>query len=452
MTILLMVLLSILAVGMLSLSAVTLRSSSQTSAMSEARANARVALMLAIGELQRYTGPDTRITAPAEVIEAGAPPLTGVWKSWEGTNHDSNGRPIAPAYDTTTGKYTVKTTTEANGGRFLTWLVSGAEPGSEPTDTGNKPTDLVLTSSSSGTIPLLSEGSLGSNPDPVTGINPGEVHVTPFPVKDEGGATTGSYAWWVSPENQKARLAQPYSPRTTSAEGWAEMAKSHAVPDPEPFGLDVLLDDPESYTPVPGNPKLASRAISLDTTELLVSPNAANPQQSFHDLSTSATGLLTNTATGGWRKDMSIFAEKWAAVSPSPLANLPASGLPLFRLTPATASSVTKPTTSNPRASKSIFYPWSEYSSASISGNPNPSDYVSAHGAVASWESLVNFATAYKNIDYNFSTGTGSIALNMPRTHRITPWSGTPSPNFTNQDLFKYLHTTHVAPVLGRVQ
>ena len=57
-----MILLTIIAVGLLSLSAVSLRSSSQSTAYAEARANARLALMIAIGELQRQTGLDTRVT------------------------------------------------------------------------------------------------------------------------------------------------------------------------------------------------------------------------------------------------------------------------------------------------------------------------------------------------------------------------------------------------------
>ena len=35
-------------------------------------------------------------------------------------------------------------------------------------------------------------------------------------------------------------------------------------------------------------------------------------------------GLLTNTATGGWRKDLSLFTENYSSLA--------SSGLPLFRL------------------------------------------------------------------------------------------------------------------------
>jgi hypothetical protein len=126
-TLSLMILLTILAVGLLSLSAVSLRGTSQAAAQSEARANARLALMLAIGELQKHTGPDTRITAPADILDAPntpendkRPPLTGVWRSWEGSDHELGtfaGRPIAPKYDSKKNS--------GGGTRFLTWLVSG---------------------------------------------------------------------------------------------------------------------------------------------------------------------------------------------------------------------------------------------------------------------------------------------------------------------------------------
>jgi len=82
-TLTLMVLLAILALGLLSLSSVALRSSGIQSDTATARANARMALSLAIAELQKHAGPDQRVTARADLLDASSPnpAWTGVWNS-----------------------------------------------------------------------------------------------------------------------------------------------------------------------------------------------------------------------------------------------------------------------------------------------------------------------------------------------------------------------------------
>lgn len=85
-TLSLMILLTMIAVGLLSLSAVSLRTSSQGQAAAEARANARLALMMALGELQKELGPDSRITAPPDAGTAatgGKPHWTAVYDAWQ---------------------------------------------------------------------------------------------------------------------------------------------------------------------------------------------------------------------------------------------------------------------------------------------------------------------------------------------------------------------------------
>jgi hypothetical protein len=71
-----------IAVGLLGLSSISLRSSGQGQA--QAQANARMALQVAIGDLQKALGPDQRISARASLVngDKGEANLIGVWESW----------------------------------------------------------------------------------------------------------------------------------------------------------------------------------------------------------------------------------------------------------------------------------------------------------------------------------------------------------------------------------
>ena len=81
-TLSLMILLTVIAVGLLSLSSITLRSTAVGEADARAFMNARLAVMLAIGELQKEAGDDRRITADASILTTtGQAHLVGTWSS-----------------------------------------------------------------------------------------------------------------------------------------------------------------------------------------------------------------------------------------------------------------------------------------------------------------------------------------------------------------------------------
>jgi hypothetical protein len=428
-TISLLVLLSVIALGFLSLSAVTLRSGSHDQAQMEARANARLALQIAIGELQKQTGTDTRVTASASIVDETYPPVLGVWRSWEGTNHDPNGRPKAPAYSE-------KDQPEASGGRFLNWLVSSATNNSTP-GIGDAP-DLVQTSAGTNTIPLLAGGSL-------LPTDTRQVHVVPTKLEERG-----HYAWWVSGENQKARLAQPHQPRTANVAGLAEMGQSHTIPNPEVFGLPDLLDDPEPHNPSTASAKPASKAVSRQTMALLRTNNPLEPQKKFHDLSSWSIGLLTNTATGGWRKDLSILTERWDNI----YSNYPGGRLPLFRFSPAVGDTSLVPKPVKPAPSvpvgnagamtaatplQSNLYPWSDYSL--ILGFTQPGTY---HAASASWASLQSFATSYKNFSYDSGFAKSPFVWDRIAKQRAT--------SITVAEIYNHKHRQLLHPQIARFQ
>ena len=144
-TLSLMILLTLVAVGLLTLSSISLRSSSTSSAIAEARQNARMGLILAIGELQKHAGSDQRITATADLagdaaglrIAAGAQPLND--KSVTGTAKGLSS--VQPGTRYWTGVFANRDTpvsifTKTPSPAIVHWLVSGNDtvyPGTGPT-------------------------------------------------------------------------------------------------------------------------------------------------------------------------------------------------------------------------------------------------------------------------------------------------------------------------------
>ena len=386
-TLSLMILLTIIAVGLLTLSSISIRTASHSKGMAVARANAKMALMLAIGELQRQTGPDTRVTARADVLDEENPPIVGVWKSWEGTDHETSGnfagRPISP------GIY--KSQKEA---RFLSWLVSGATSATVP-----------ATQKANGRVTLVGEGSVGTDAKR-------QIHLTPSKISDK--KQPGAYAWWVGGENTKARIPKPFQPTSDNVARWASHMKSHAVADTEPFRMGKIEEQPE----------LASKAVTLNQADLVSTSEAGLTvsKEFFHDLSAYSTGLLTNTATGGWRKDLSLLTETWNSQ--------PASGLPLFRVAPGEDISYNRATVSSPTQAKSLFYPWAAYGTKG-------SRSIDKLGAVTSWNSLADYATLYRD-----------DAITAPPALRAAFGFASTTPAAT----FNYLHKVRILPVVARVQ
>ncbi|MEZ7956230.1 MAG: hypothetical protein QMB90_03290 [Rubritalea sp.] len=68
-TISIMALLLIMAVAMMNLSSISVRESSSKLALVQAQNNARLSLMIAIGELQEEMGPDMRISAESAILD-----------------------------------------------------------------------------------------------------------------------------------------------------------------------------------------------------------------------------------------------------------------------------------------------------------------------------------------------------------------------------------------------
>jgi hypothetical protein len=293
-TLSLMVLLALLAVGLLSLSSVALRGSSQEMAMAEARANARLAMMLAIGELQKELGPDQRITAPSAILDSDpqSPSLEGVTQGhltgvWSARN-DALG---------TTPDY-------SRAPSFRRWLVSNADIG--------QTASLGFAANGSLTDPIdIAPGS----PQDAQAISAGRVSVG-----------RGRFAWWVADENTKA-LANPRDDLDRNAS--APVSKLLAgFSSPGAHGITAL----DGLADFPANTAASDKAITRDTLGL-VHPQATGARY-FHDLSPYPKSVLASVTRGGLRQDLSLYLERSDINWRTPWGKEGANGLPAGPLGP----------------------------------------------------------------------------------------------------------------------
>lgn len=211
-TLSLMISLTVIAVGLLTLSSISLRSSTAQGAQAAARANARMAMLLAIGELQKMTGPDQRITLTSG-LRSGDDPAN---PNWTGATD------VSPAGLTPDAKNAT-----------IKWLVSGVTP---------DPAKALTKSTQASQGDALKLGTFNTSPTVTTDL------LAPL-IRINQGNNKGRYAWWIGDEGTKARVdvAKPETAPTTNLDrlvrsqvpleaGFAKRGEAWSVFAPAPGG------------------------------------------------------------------------------------------------------------------------------------------------------------------------------------------------------------------------
>ncbi len=257
-------LLVILAVGLLSLASSALRTSSTNQLNMEARQNARLAVMMAIGELQSATGPDQRITAPADIlgVDGPQPHLTGVWEGWK---WDGDG---TPDFD---GR-------KESG--FQRWLVSARNP----QDVRNL--DFARQNPPGEVVSLLRGIRDVSFGDQV------EAQIVSLP----GLATQSAngMAWAIFDQSTKLPISLPDA-RAQSLVG--ELEHMAAAPLP---GYNATTE--RDWEPLG---QLADERTKLISTNQAALAGIAPADRGFHDLTPRSAGVIADVADGGLGVDLS---------------------------------------------------------------------------------------------------------------------------------------------------
>lgn len=280
-TLILMILLTIIAVGLLTLSSISLRSSSQWAAQEAARSNARLGLMLAIGELQKSMGPDQRISASASVFnaEAAQPNVVGAWVSqgWQGPAGE------APSPDEKAAKFRGWLVSARNPADVTKFDFPDSDPGSDSIWLANPLTTGTLTTNNLG------------NPDK----NNPTMKTQRIPITV--GLARGGLAWMVSDNSTKVPLNLTAS---TSAQLAENIANRTAPTAPRP---DVINEVFKNITE-------PARVISMPTAVLAVgATNKVEVTARAQSLTASSLGLLTNPVTGGLKTDLTPLMESTSA-------------------------------------------------------------------------------------------------------------------------------------------
>ena len=240
----------------------------------QARQNAQLALDVALAQLQKYAGPDTRVTATAESVTGVVNQkryYTGVWDAT-----DAAATPV--------------------------WLVSGLETATAPSVTNAIPTtsQVTLVGPNTDGSAFLANGNPGANQvvaplQALTSVGvPGQAGAT--------AATIGRYAWWIGDQGVKAPVAL----------GDTTAAVTYAPYDSEETRSRLLQQVSLGAGPTTFEPRDAANApivrnvATTNQMSFLKTVGATALRQNYRSWSPNNFNVLADTAGTGLRRDLSV--------------------------------------------------------------------------------------------------------------------------------------------------
>ena len=361
-TLVLVAFLVLLLVGLATFTRVETQVASNSQQQAQARQNAIMALNIAVGELQKYTGPDQRTTARSDMdaalanttIQSGR--WLGAYGSGAEADYEMQPSAVSPAI-------VAASDGQSSQAKLLNWLVSGNEltafnPG---TDVGAKgqisippaqfdfsPTGAVAGLGASSTalsditvadrtnIPRPARLLVGKNTVFDKATSTGAVSdfvVAPLrdidataPGQGPAPVTVGRYAWWIGDEGAKARANLPMAAATTANEAFssARRAGVELMDGVNPTGTTTLdpahMLDPsggkQTYNPSSttlGQVITPAQLSMLGTTPTASAALRALAGYRYHDLTLESFSVLSDTYAGGLKKDLSAVLANGAS-------------------------------------------------------------------------------------------------------------------------------------------
>lgn len=252
----------VMLLSILMLTQVELRTADTSAQRLLARENARLGLMIALGNLQRYAGPDQRVTARAEVTTGTAAES----RMWAGVWDASSGTAASPV-----------------------WLVSGQNP-LPPSGAGS---DAAI---------LLPETSREA-----------AVRAEPQAILDLDDAASGDFAYWVEDQAVKARINLKSERGNMAFLSDAEEAQNLAeallaFPSQHQIFGELIPDSAPAEEAIPlATVESLARILSPEQLGLIlpVSPDPGTViQEQRHNFNTHAASVMENHLNGGLKTNL----------------------------------------------------------------------------------------------------------------------------------------------------
>lgn len=288
-------------------------------AATKARQNALLALNIAIGELQKNTGPDQRITATASIKEKFGTPVSqphwvGVYGNAQVADYNLRPDQIQPSEP-----ILLNWLVSGNEGVQYAFAASGSEFGqitSPPLELRYEPTDTV---SDLTTVNAKSEIQI-ANVDAALLVGPNSTDdtqaaqnfvVAPMVEINSDVGPGGRYAWWVGDEGVKAKAnLRPGYLEGEAAE--ASIYQGYAFLNAQRSALEVITYDDSGNvigTDFDFTDPALAKVQDLDGIAFLggtgTSPFEDLAKNRFHDLTAHGHGVLSDPFVGGLKKDLS---------------------------------------------------------------------------------------------------------------------------------------------------
>jgi Tfp pilus assembly protein PilX len=240
----------------------------------QARQNAQLALDVALAQLQKHAGPDTRVTATADSVTGVVNQkryYTGVWDAT-----DAAATPV--------------------------WLVSGLETATAPSVTTAIPaaSQVTLVGPNTDGSAFLANGNPGANQvvvplQALTSVGvPGQAGAT--------AATIGRYAWWIGDQGVKAPVALgdttadvTYAPYDT------DEARSR-IRQQVSLGAGPTIFEPRDAANAP----IVRNVSTTNQLSFLKTVGATVLRQNYRSWSPNNFNVLADTAGTGLKRDLSI--------------------------------------------------------------------------------------------------------------------------------------------------